>query len=92
MMNLFYFNHENYTGNYLHVDSWQDENTAYLEGIALERKNGTMDVFFQGTDLLSDEMKKKGNIHETFGIFLGNVKNAGDACNLFCRWVQNNPL
>ncbi|MEE6132371.1 hypothetical protein [Priestia sp. GS2] len=91
-MNLFYFNQENYTGNHMHVDNWQEENIKYLEGIALERRDGTMDLFFQEVHLLSNTMKQKGYIHETFGIFLGNAKSPEGVWNLFSQWLQNNHL
>lgn len=41
-----YFDNGNYTSNHLHVDNYTDEFTPYIEAIVWERRDGTMDLFF----------------------------------------------
>jgi hypothetical protein len=87
-----YFNPENYTSNHLHVDNWKDEFTPYLEAIAWERQDGTMDLFFN--DFEDDQEYQtlfgdKEHYYDKFkGVFLDNVKTNEEAYEKFRKWVN----
>ncbi|WP_056641849.1 hypothetical protein [Paenibacillus sp. Soil522] len=87
-----YFDTENYTGNHLHVDNWKDELNPFIEAIAWERTDGTMDLFFND---FADEKEFKalfgGKEHqydEFMGVFICNVKSNEEAYQQFRKWVD----
>lgn len=87
-----YFDTDNYTGNHLHVDNWKDELIPFIEAIAWERNDGTMDLFFNDfaddkeyQSLFSD---KEHYYNEFMGIFICNVKTNEEAYERFRKWVD----
>ncbi|MGM0878493.1 MAG: hypothetical protein ACQEWV_28305 [Bacillota bacterium] len=86
-----YFNNEIYTGNHLHVDNWKDEFTPFIEAVAWERQDSSMDLFFY--DFADDNefqvlANDKENYHDEYrGVFLGNVKTDEEAYELFLKWI-----
>lgn len=87
-----YFGNENFTGNHLHIDNYTNEFTPYIEAIAWERKDKTMDIFFDGFE--NDKEFKalfggKEHYYDDFmGVFLGNVKTDEEAYEVFRNWVD----
>ena len=87
-----YFDNENYTGNHLHVDNYTDQTTPYIEAIAWERNDLSMDVFF--TDFEDDKEVKElfgegEHYYDEFkGVYLGNVKTDQQAYQVFRMWVN----
>lgn len=87
-----YFGAVNYTGNHLHVDNYKDEYTPYVEAIAWERQDDSMDLFFEDfvTDRDRQELFVNNGYHcETFkGGYIGNVKTDEEAYAMFQKWVD----
>ncbi|MCM3790064.1 hypothetical protein M3221_16880 [Domibacillus indicus] len=87
-----YFDNVNYTGRHLHIDNYKDQFTPFIEAIAWERQDKTMDVFFD--DFKDDKELKalygdKEYYYDDFmGVFLGNVKTDKEAYELFRDWVN----
>jgi hypothetical protein len=87
-----YFDNENYTGNHLHVDNWKDELTPFIEAIAWERNDGTMDLFFN--DFADDKeyrslfCDKEHHYDELMGVFICNVKTKEETYERFRKWVD----
>ncbi|WP_050181294.1 hypothetical protein [Domibacillus robiginosus] len=87
-----YFASMNYTGKHLHIDNYKDESTPFVEAIAWERQDKTMDIFFD--DFKDDEELKalfgdKGHYYDdVIGVFLYNVKTDEEAYEMFCNWVD----
>ncbi|WP_409304968.1 hypothetical protein [Peribacillus sp. SCS-155] len=88
-----YFSNENYTGDHLHINNWTDDLTPYLEAVAWERQDRSMDIFF---DDLEDHEEfialfgAKEHYYDEFkGVFLGNAKTDDDAYEVFRKWVAN---
>ncbi|MGG0414210.1 hypothetical protein [Peribacillus simplex] len=87
-----YFKNENYTGNHLHIDNYKNEFTPYVEAIAWERLDKTMDIFF---DDFENEKEfntlfgaKERYDDDFMGVFLGNVKTDEQAYEMFRSWVD----
>src|SRR4051794_5736333 len=87
-----YFDTENYTGNHLHIGNWQDEFRPLIEGIAWERQDSSMDLYFDDfeTDRERQELLvEKGYYYEKFrGGYIGNVKTNEEAYDMFQKWVD----
>jgi|GEM_PF-2294654 len=86
-----YFHSKNYTGNHLHVDNFKDEFSPFIEGIAWERTDGTMDLFFD--DLKEEEFQQlfvnKEHYYDKFkGGFIENVQTNEEAYEKFRQWVD----
>jgi len=90
MKNLNYFRNENYSGDHLHVDDWEDELIPFVEAIAWVRNEKSMDLFFD--DFMDkEEMQYFKTICENDnfkGIFLGNVQTNEEAFIHFKKWVK----
>ncbi|WP_100407667.1 hypothetical protein [Bacillus solitudinis] len=92
MTKIRYFDNENYSGNHLHIDNYKDQFTPFIEAIAWERQDKTLDVFFD--DFEDDNEFKalygdKEHYHDDFmGLFLGNEKTDKEAYKLFRNWVD----
>ncbi|PKR86069.1 hypothetical protein [Heyndrickxia camelliae] len=92
MKNKGYFDNENYTGNHIHIDNYKDQFTFYLEAIALERYDKTLDLFFnefenkQEYTALFDNQEH--HYTDYFGVFLGNIKTEQGANDMFKNWVD----
>ncbi|MGM0877435.1 MAG: hypothetical protein ACQEWV_22550 [Bacillota bacterium] len=87
-----YFDNANYTGNHLHLDNYKNQFTPFIEEIAWERQDKTMDLFFD--DFEDDKEFKvlfgdKEHYYDDFmGVFLGNVKTNQEAYEIFRNWVD----
>jgi len=92
MNNTGYFDNGNYTGNHLHIDNYKDQVTPFIEAIAWERQDKTMDIFFD--DFEDDKEFKalfgaKEHYYDDFmEVFLGNVKTNKEAYEVFRNWVD----
>ncbi|MBT2655312.1 hypothetical protein J7E81_08675 [Bacillus sp. ISL-18] len=87
-----YIDTENYTGNHLHIDNFKDEFSSYLEAIALERQDKTMDLFFYDFESKQEYTaifeNTKHYYYDYFGVFLGNIKTEQQAYSMFQNWVE----
>ncbi|CAM3841707.1 hypothetical protein [Mesobacillus zeae] len=86
-----YFHTVNYTGNHLHVDNWKDESTPFMEGIAWERQDGSMDLFFEEFDAEIEIQKLflyKGYYYEKVkGGYIGSAGTNQEAYAMFRKWI-----
>ncbi|SFE45281.1 hypothetical protein SAMN05216378_3168 [Paenibacillus catalpae] len=69
-----------YTGNHLHVGNWDKEHSPHNheEGIAWERVDGTMDLYYLDPD-----------VEDFRGVYICNVKSNEEADERFRKWVIN---
>lgn len=87
-----YFDTENYTGNHLHIDNFKDQFTPYLEAIALERNDQTLDLFFNDFENKQEYTTIFENTehyyNDYFGLFLGNIKIEHEVYSMFHNWIN----
>lgn len=63
-----------YTGKHLHVGDWDNDK----EGIAWERVDGTMDLYYVDP-----------NVEDFRGVFICNVKSNDEAEGQFMKWIES---